>query len=114
MAHSRNALEFLRHEHREVQALFKRFENESGQAQGESCGEIAQALKARIEEEVFYPCLRGVSNRADPIEEADAEHDVAKYLISELGSTPRMNLAECRNALACVSKLSFKSYIHPV
>jgi hypothetical protein len=83
-----NALELLRHDHREVQRLFHRFEQASGKEQEKLCRETVDALKlhTRIDEEVFYPYIRQATNCLDLVEEARVEHTTAKQLISDLES----------------------------
>jgi hemerythrin superfamily protein len=84
----RAALSLLIEDHREVQKLFKEFEKT------EKAGDkfsIAQktcqllSVHAQIEEEIFYPALRGLSDEIDDmLNEAQIEHQVAKDLIAKI------------------------------
>jgi hemerythrin-like domain-containing protein len=88
MSKQSNALELLRRDHRDVQAMFHRFEKAGEKEQDELCRQMIQALKVHtgIEEEVFYPYVRESTGRADLLEEASVEHTAAKNLIAELES----------------------------
>ena len=88
MPRQANALEILRHDHREVQQLFHRFEKASGKEQDKLCDDMVKALKThtRIEEEVFYPYIRQATDCIDLVEEANVEHGTAKQLIADLES----------------------------
>lgn len=88
MARQTNAIELLRKDHRQVKAMFHRFENADEQEQEQLCRQMVDALKmhTRIEEEVFYPYIREASDRLDLIEEANVEHATAKQLIADLES----------------------------
>jgi hemerythrin-like domain-containing protein len=88
MSKRTNALEVLRKDHREMQALFHRFPKASGREQEKLCRAMTQALRmhTRIEEEVFYPYLREATDREDLVEVASIEHDTAKQLVAELES----------------------------
>jgi hypothetical protein len=81
-----DALKLLSADHREVEALFEQFEKASRGATKEKIArQICTELKihAQIEEEIFYPALRGkVSD--DDLDEALVEHDGAKVLINDI------------------------------
>jgi hypothetical protein len=80
------AVKLLKQDHREVEALFEKFENASGESQKlELFKKIALALKVHtaIEEEIFYPEERG-EVEDDMLDEAQVEHDGAKKLIAEI------------------------------
>jgi hemerythrin superfamily protein len=51
------------------------------------CREIT--VHARIEEEIFYPALRETINAPQLLDEAEAEHQQAKDLITRIGRTRR-------------------------
>jgi hemerythrin superfamily protein len=79
------ATEFLSGEHREVEALFRQFEQapqQDGRRRQQLVDEIAEALDvhAKLEEEIFYPALRSVSRM---VGEAQQEHDELRSLIGE-------------------------------
>lgn len=82
----KHAIAILKKDHDTVKDLFDRFENADTPAAKEKI--IAQAveelkLHAVIEEEIFYPTVRGqVGDKL--MNEADEEHHVARVLIAEL------------------------------
>lgn len=87
MAKSRNALELLRRDHRNVITLLHRFErSDDEREQRDLCEQIVGELEAHtaLEEDCFYPFVREASGRADLIEEATIEHATAKDLMEEL------------------------------
>lgn len=88
MAETRDtdATHILEREHREVEDLFEKYENASGKDRKEQIAQkICRELKihALIEEEIFYPALRG-KIEDDLLNEAYVEHDGAKMLINEI------------------------------
>jgi hemerythrin HHE cation binding domain-containing protein len=81
-----DGLQLLAADHRKVEGLFESFEKASGAAAKEKLvRQICTELKvhAMIEEEVYYPAIRGKVEEAD-LNEAYVEHDSAKLLINEL------------------------------
>ncbi len=81
-----DALKLLAQDHREVEALFEKFEKASGHDRKEQIArEICTELKihAMIEEEIFYPAIEGKIDD-DDLKEAYVEHDGAKVLINEI------------------------------
>jgi hemerythrin superfamily protein len=81
-----DALTLLSEDHRRVEALFEQFENASGDGKKEKIArQICTELKvhAMIEEEIFYPALRGKIDD-DDLDEAMVEHDGAKVLINDI------------------------------
>ena len=81
-----NALKLLAADHRKVEDLFERYEKASGDGRKEKIArEICTELKihAMIEEEIFYPALRG-KIEGDDLDEAYVEHDGAKVLINDI------------------------------
>lgn len=84
----RTALGLLLDDHRAVKKLFKQFEGSRSATEKHSIGtETCQKLSvhAQIEEEIFYPALRGVSDKLDDmLDEAKVEHGVAKALIAKI------------------------------
>jgi hypothetical protein len=86
MADTLNAIQLLKQDHREVEDLFEQFEKASGDGKKEKLArQICTELKvhAMIEEEIFYPALRGKIDD-DDIDEAYVEHDGAKVLINDI------------------------------
>jgi len=82
----RDAIKMLADDHREVEALFEKYENARGPAaQAKIVRQICDELTihALIEEQVFYPAVRAVVDD-DMMDEAQVEHDSAKGLILSL------------------------------
>lgn len=83
-----HAINLLVADHREVEDLFEKFEKAKGAAAKQKIVQnICTELKvhAQIEEELFYPALRGKVEE-DMLDEATVEHDGAKLLINDLES----------------------------
>ena len=81
-----DALKLLASDHREVEALFAKFEKASGDGKKEQIArQICTELKihAMIEEEIFYPAIEGKIDE-DDLKEAYVEHDGAKVLINDI------------------------------
>ena len=81
-----DATHLLARDHREVEELFAKFEEATGASSKEKLArEICTELKihAMIEEEIFYPALRGKID-GDDLDEAYVEHDGAKLLINDI------------------------------
>lgn len=81
-----DATHILAADHRAVEALFEEFEKASGtDRKAKIADQICTELKihAQIEEEVFYPALKGKIDD-DLLKEAYVEHDGAKILINEI------------------------------
>ncbi|HEX8482584.1 MAG TPA: hemerythrin domain-containing protein [Allosphingosinicella sp.] len=81
-----DATRLLAEDHRKVEELFEQFEKASGDGRKEKIArQICTELKAHtmIEEEIFYPALRG-KIEGDDLDEALVEHDGAKMLINEI------------------------------
>ena len=81
-----NAIQLLTADHREVEALFEKFEKASRDGSKEKIArQICTELKihAMIEEELFYPAFRGKISD-DDLDEAIVEHDGAKVLINDI------------------------------
>ena len=85
-----NAIELLKHDHREVEEIFDEYEDirEGGdEATKEQLAQkICAALKVhtQIEEEIFYPAAREATSDNDLLDEAMVEHAGAKNLIAEI------------------------------
>jgi hypothetical protein len=84
-----DAIAMLKHDHREVEALFEKFEKASGsERKWQLAQQICNELKIHtiLEEEIFYPaCERAVEE--DLYKEAFVEHDGAKVLINDIMAT---------------------------
>ena len=82
-----DGLAFLMKQHREVEALFDKFEASEDDAEkaklvDEVC--LALAVHAKIEEELLYPQAEEKIDEADLVDEAYIEHATAKDLIAQL------------------------------
>jgi hypothetical protein len=85
-AKSQDAIALLKTDHRAVEDLFEKFEKARAADRKAALAEkICQELMIHtaIEEEIFYPALRG-EVEDDMLDEAHVEHDGAKVLISEI------------------------------
>jgi len=85
-SNSLDATQLLTADHRTVEKLFEDFEKASGVERKEKIArEICTELKIHtmIEEEIFYPALRG-KIEDDDLDEAYVEHDGAKLLINDI------------------------------
>ena len=81
-----DATQLLTQDHRTVEELFEQFEKASGDGRKEKIArQICTELKvhAMLEEEIFYPALRG-KIKDDDLDEAYVEHDGAKLLINDI------------------------------
>jgi hypothetical protein len=81
-----DATHLLAEDHRKVEDLFAQYEKASGDGRKEKLArQICTELKVHsmIEEEIFYPALRGKIDE-DDLDEAYVEHDGAKLLINEI------------------------------
>ncbi|MET0983720.1 MAG: hemerythrin domain-containing protein [Telluria sp.] len=85
-----DAVDLLERQHREVEAMFERFENMTDRAtvsKKKLADEICNALimHTTIEEEIFYPATREASEETDDmVDEAVVEHASAKDLIAQI------------------------------
>jgi hypothetical protein len=87
------ATDLLKKQHREVKALFKKVEGtDNPRMRRQLMQEIARSLEGHtlIEEEIFYPAVRGLETQKaeEMILEAFEEHHVVKLVLGEL---PRVN-----------------------
>jgi hemerythrin superfamily protein len=86
-----DAIELLTQDHREVEQLFERFEQATGDTEqkGKIAQEIIQELSihASIEEEVFYPEVRAAVPASEGlVEHSLEEHQEVKEALAELDS----------------------------
>lgn len=94
-----DAIMLLKEDHRTVEDLFEQFENARSKDRKQSiatqiCTELI--IHTMIEEEIFYPALRG-RIEDDLLDEAHVEHDGAKILIAELlQSDPDANFYDAK------------------
>jgi hemerythrin-like domain-containing protein len=86
----RDAITLLIQDHREVEALFKRFERAGEGAQKQKRRLVDQMIEAlsrhaSIEEQILYPFARDTIDQSDEeVLEALEEHHVVKWLLWEL------------------------------
>lgn len=82
-----DAIALLKADHRKVEALFEKFESARSTAKQDIAEQICNELKihAAIEEEIFYPALKGKIDEKT-LNEAYVEHDGAKVLINDIMS----------------------------
>jgi hemerythrin superfamily protein len=83
------ATDLLKKQHKEVKGLFKKVEKtEDARERKQLLEQITQALElhTRIEEEVFYPAVRGLETRKaeEMVSEALEEHHVVKLVLKDL------------------------------
>lgn len=81
-----DAIAMLKEDHRKVEDLFEQFEKARGDDRKKALAEeicMELIIHTMIEEEIFYPELRG-KIEDDVLDEAHVEHDGAKLLIAEL------------------------------
>ena len=87
---SEDAIKLLTKDHREVEALFKKFEGakDDDSEKADIVAQICEALSvhAEIEEEIFYPAAReALSEKGeDLLDEAEVEHASIKSFVAQL------------------------------
>jgi selenocysteine-specific translation elongation factor len=86
-----DALDLLKADHEKVKTMFREFDTLKGKDDedrrktelvDEICYELT--LHAMLEEEIFYPALRGSIDDDELLDEADIEHAGARELIGQL------------------------------
>src|SRR5262249_15163424 len=83
---SKNAIDLLKNDHREVEKLFKEFENAKGEGRKQKLAHricLDLIVHCEIEETIFYPACEGTVEE-DELKEGYVEHDAAKLLIAEI------------------------------
>jgi hemerythrin superfamily protein len=88
-----DAITLLMTDHKEVKALFKKYEKlvkaEAGDDEKKQIAETVcnmLTVHATIEEEIFYPAAREALDDQDLLDEAEVEHASAKELIAQIQS----------------------------
>ena len=90
---AKDACDLLDADHRAVKKLFKEYEEltesrarNAAQKKLDLAHQICMELTvhAQIEEEIFYPALRGAIKDTDLLDEAEVEHQTAKDLIAQI------------------------------
>ena len=88
-----DATALLAKDHKDVKALFKRYEKlakaeaDAGERE-ELAAQICEMLEAHttVEEEIFYPAVREAQVDADLLDEAEVEHGSLKQLVAAIES----------------------------
>lgn len=91
------AIGALMDDHRAVKKQFKAFKDAGEDDKSGIALEVCHALTvhAMLEEELFYPALRGVSDDIDDmLDEAQVEHQVAKDLVAAIEGDPEGDMLE--------------------
>lgn len=99
------ATDILKQDHREAENLMAQLEKASGQENGNTYRPIFEQLRTAlqkhmmVEEEIFYPAVKGADDLEDQVVEAVDEHAEVKALLTQMNeldpSTP-----EFQDALA--------------
>lgn len=106
-----DAIALLKADHRKVEELFSQFEKARPASQGKIAQEVCNELKIHtiIEEEIFYPALRG-KIETDTLNEACVEHDSAKILVNDIfASSPDDDYFEAK---VTVLSEEIKHHVH--
>jgi len=94
-----NAIQLLKADHDEAEALFEQFEkSRSPDKKKQIADKVCMALTVHtmIEEEIFYPACKG-EVEDDLLDEAEVEHNGAKQLIAEIqAGNPQDELWEAK------------------
>jgi len=95
-----DAIALLKADHRQVEGWFEEFEKaRTDNRKQELASQICKALKVHttIEEEIFYPAFFEATEEEDLHNEAQVEHDGAKYLIQKIeASGPNAELFDAQ------------------
>src|SRR5437868_8299508 len=86
--------DLLREDHRKVKRLFREFDKVENDEDENGMKEIFEDIRkeltvhAQIEEEIFYPAIRGAQEEeaVELVEEAHEEHRIVKMLVDEIGA----------------------------
>jgi len=87
-----DAITLLKQDHKTVEDLFRKYEKLGDQAYVTKRAVVDQVIaelsvRAAIEEQVFYPAVKGISeDLKDNVLESLEEHHVVKWLLDELVS----------------------------
>ena len=83
---TKDAITLLKQDHREVEKLFKQFEEAKGDGRKQKLAHqicLELIVHSEIEETIFYPACEGTVDE-DELKEGYVEHDAAKLLIAEI------------------------------
>jgi Fe-S cluster assembly iron-binding protein IscA len=92
-----DAISLLTADHVKVQELFSQFDKVKNATEGEALEEkqrivtstcVELRMHMTIEEEIFYPAVRAMTDDEDMVNEAEVEHEGVKVLIDELSTMP--------------------------
>ena len=84
------ATDLLKQDHREAESLMAQLEKASGQSNGASYRPIFEQLQTAlykhmmVEEEIFYPAVKGADDLEDQVVEAYDEHAEVKALLAQM------------------------------
>ena len=80
-----DVIEVLETDHRDVEALFAKVEDNAGAAKAQVVAKIATelTLHAELEESIVYPAMRE-AGLDDMVDEAEQEHQEVKELVAQL------------------------------
>jgi hypothetical protein len=81
-----DAIALLKDGHREVEKLFKQFEDAKGDGRKEKLARqicLELSVHFALEEQIFYPACEGAVEE-DMLKEGYVEHDAAKLLVAEI------------------------------
>jgi hemerythrin-like domain-containing protein len=90
---AKDACDLLDADHKNVMKMFKEYEeltNSRARSAAQKKMDLARQIcmeltvHAQVEEEIFYPALRGAIKDTDLLDEASVEHQSAKDLIAQL------------------------------
>ncbi|HUP95245.1 MAG TPA: hemerythrin domain-containing protein [Burkholderiales bacterium] len=87
-----SAIDLLKQDHREVEMLFKEFEQLHEQGEDAATEPVIQTacielkIHDKLETEIFYPAIRAEAGEeeTDLLDEAEVEHDTVRELIQKL------------------------------
>ena len=90
---SKDGITLLKEDHREVEKLFKDFENAKGESRKQKLAHqicLKLSVHAEIEETIFYPACEGIVDE-EKLKEGYVEHDAAKLMIAEIEANEGAN-----------------------
>ena len=94
-----DAIQLLKADHREAEAIFEQFEKARSQDRKKALADkvcMALTVHTMVEEEVFYPACKG-EIEDELVDEAYVEHNGAKQLIAEIeAGSPEDELWEAK------------------
>ncbi len=82
-----DAIKLLKDDHKDVKSMFRDYEKLEDDGDKQTLADmicLALTVHTRIEEEIYYPAVRGAIDDDDLLDEAEVEHAGAKALIAEI------------------------------